>query len=235
MFTQEKIELRLKSLDKTKSYGVDLVHPRVLNECSNAFSYPLYLIFKKSNEFGALPDIWKRANFTALFKKGSKLKPSYYRPVSLTSIPCKLLERILADCLMDYLVKNNILTRKQHEFMRGKSCTTNLLEYIDLLTSHIFNGKAVDVLYTQFKKAFESVSHRKLYIKLVSLGIGGVILEWIKCFLENRQQRVVMGNCTTEWVEVKSGVLQESVLCCTQYSKKASLLELNFFNTELFN
>ena len=104
---------------------------------------------------------------------------------------------------MDYLVKNNILTRKQHGFMRGKSCTTNLLEYIDLLTSHIFNGKAVDVLYTDFKKAFDSVSHRKLYIKLVSLGISGVILEWIKCFLENKQQRVVMGNCTTEWVKLK--------------------------------
>ena len=113
---------------------------------------------------------------------------------------------------MDYLVKNNILTRKQHGFMRGKSCTTNLLEYIDLLTSHIFNGKAVDVLYTDFKKAFDSVSHRKLYIKLVSLGIGGVVLEWIKCFLENRQQRVLMKNCTNELVKVKSGVPQGSVL-----------------------
>ena len=80
VLTQKEIELRLRSLDKTKSYGVYSVHPRVLNECSNAFSYPLLLIFKKSIESSAPPDIWKRANVTALFKKGSKLKPSNYRP-----------------------------------------------------------------------------------------------------------------------------------------------------------
>ena len=70
----------------------------------------------------------------------------------MTSIPCKVLERIIADCVMLYLVKNNIVTTKQHGFMKGKSFTTNLLEYLDVLTNHNFNGKAVDVLYTDFKK-----------------------------------------------------------------------------------
>ena len=163
--SQQDIELRLKALDKTKSLGVDSVHPRVLNECSSAFSSPLYLSFKKSIDSGTFPDIWKHANVTPLFKKGSRLRTSYYRPVSLTSIPCKLLERIIAG----HLVKNNILTKKQHGFMKGRSCTTNLMEYIDLLTNHIFNGKAVDVLYTDFKKAFDSVSHRKLCAKLADV------------------------------------------------------------------
>ena len=153
---------------------------------------------------------------TALFKKGSKLKPSNYRHVSLTSITCKILERIIADCIMIHLVKNNILTKKQNGFMKGKSCTTNLLEYIDILTNQIFNGKSVDVLYTDFKKTFDSVSHKKLCSKLVAAGIDGTLLDWIKCFLYNRKQRVVMGDCSTEWVEVKSGTMcvpQGSVLC----------------------
>ena len=96
--------------------------------------------------------------------------------------------------------------------MKGRSCTTNLLEYIDLLTKHIYNGKAVDVLYTDFKKAFDSVSHRKLCAKLTAVGIDGMVLEWIKFFLNNRKQRVVMEDCLTEWIEVKSGLPQGSVL-----------------------
>jgi len=161
---------------------------------------------------GTLPDLWKQANVTPLFKKGSRLKTSNYRPVSLTSIPCKLLERIIADQIMVHLVNNGILTKKQHGFMKGRSCTTNLLEYIDLLTNHIYNGKAVDVLYADFKKAFDSVSHRKLCAKLAAVGIDGMVLEWIKCFLNDRKQRVVMREFITDWVEVKSGVPQRSVL-----------------------
>jgi hypothetical protein len=96
--------------------------------------------------------------------------------------------------------------------MKGRSCTTNLSEYIDLLTNHIYNGKAVDVLNTDFKKAFDSVSHRKLCAKLAAVGIDGTVLEWIKCFLIDRKQIVLMGDFLTDWVEVKSGVPHGSVL-----------------------
>jgi hypothetical protein len=113
---------------------------------------------------------------------------------------------------MVHLVINGILTKKQHGFMKGRSCTTNLLEYIVLLTNHIYNGKAVDVLNTDFKKAFDSVSQRKLCAKLAAVGIDGMVLEWIKCFLNDRKQRVVMREFITDWVEVKSGVPQRSVL-----------------------
>ncbi|XP_047144807.2 uncharacterized protein LOC124818279 [Hydra vulgaris] len=97
LITQNDVQTRLQALDKSKSVGFDFVHPYVLKECSSSISYPLYLIFKKSMETGTLPDMWKKANVMPLFKKGSKLKASNYRPVSLTSIPCKLLERIIAD------------------------------------------------------------------------------------------------------------------------------------------
>jgi hypothetical protein len=170
------------------------------------------LVFKKSIETGILPDMWKKANVTPLFKKGSKLKASNYRPVSLTSIPCKILERIIADCIMEHLLKNNLLAKEQHGFVKGKSCTTNLLEYLDILTDAFHNGIPIDVLYTDFKKAFDSVSLKKLLSKLCASGISGILLKWIECFLSNRKQRVVMGDCVTDWSDVLSGVPQGSVL-----------------------
>ena len=142
--------------------GVELVHSRVLKQCSRSLSKPLYLIFKKSIDSGVLPDIWKEANVTPLFKKGSKLKPSNYRPVSLTPLPCKIMERIIAENIMKHLLTNKLLSEEQHGFIKGKSCTTNLLEYVDMLTEAIFKGIALDVLYSDFKKAFDSVSHIKL-------------------------------------------------------------------------
>ena len=117
----------------------------------------------------------EEANVTALFKKGSQLKPSNYRPVSLTSVPCKILERIIANNIMRYLVANNILCKEQHGFMKGKSCTTNLLEYVDMITTAFLKGTPIDVLYTDFKKAFDSVSHKKLITKISGVGINGVI------------------------------------------------------------
>ena len=96
--------------------------------------------------------------------------------------------------------------------MKGKSCTTNLLEYLEIITDAIHNGIPVDVLYTDFKKAFDSVSIKKLLSKLLASGISGILLKWIECFLSNRKQRVVMGDCVTDWIDVLSGVPQGSVL-----------------------
>ncbi len=87
IITQKDVETTLRALDKSKSVGYDLVHSHVLKECSKSISHSFYLVFKKSIETGTLPDMWKMANVTPLFKKGSKLKASNYRPVSLTSIP----------------------------------------------------------------------------------------------------------------------------------------------------
>ncbi|XP_065671811.1 uncharacterized protein LOC136089683 [Hydra vulgaris] len=134
LITHNDVQIRLKALDKSKSVGFDFVHPYILKECSSSISYPLYLMFKKSIKSGTIPDKWKKANVMTLFKKGSKLKASNYRPVSLTLIPCKVLEKIIADYIMQYLTKNNLLSKKQHGFMKNKSCTTNLLEHLDILT-----------------------------------------------------------------------------------------------------
>jgi hypothetical protein len=113
---------------------------------------------------------------------------------------------------MDYLIKNELLAKEQHGFMKGRNCTTNLLEYLDILTDAINKGILINVLYTDFKNAFDSVALKKLCLKLRQIGIQGQLLRWIESFLSNRKQRKVTGNSKTEWVDVVSGVVQGSVL-----------------------
>jgi hypothetical protein len=90
-----------------------------------------------------------------IFKKGTKGNPGNYRPVSLTSVPCKILESIIKDHLMDHLLTNNLIRDSQHGFMPGKSCASNLVEFMDKVTKSVDEGTAVDIFYLDFAKAFD--------------------------------------------------------------------------------
>ncbi len=147
-----------------------------------------------------------------IFKKGSKLKPCNYRPISLTSVPFKVMERIIVEKINAHFQKEKLFTPHQHGFLNGKSCTTNMLEYIDLLTTSIAKGQSVDVLCTDFAKAFDTVPHKRLLSKLKAYGIGDHLLAWIANFLSNRNQKVVMGDFQSSRRKVLSGVPQGSVL-----------------------
>ncbi len=202
----------LVALDKSKTPGNDGIHPHVLQKCAASMAKPLSLIFKKSLESGLVPSSWREANITHLFKKGSKLDAANYRPVSLTSVPCKVMEKLIRNYVLSHLTDNNLINNKQHGFVPGKSCTTNLLETLDILTNILDKGKSADVLYMDMAKAFDKVSHRRLSFKLSAYGIIGDVLTWITQFLSNRRQRVVLGKVMSDWLPVLSGVPQGSVL-----------------------
>jgi len=169
-------------------------------------------IFVKSFESGVIPTDWKEANITPIFKKGSKSEPANYRPVSLTSLPCKVMERMVRDVIMNQLLERNLLNRNQHGFMPGKSCTTNLLETLDKITESLNNNNLVIMILLDLAKAFDTVPHNQLISKLRAYGINGHLLNWIAGFLQGRKQRVVMGEVVTDWVDVLSGVPKGSVL-----------------------
>ena len=170
------------------------------------------MIYQKSMEESTIPYHWKQANITALPKSGSRLEPSNYRPVSLTSIPCKIMESIIRDQIMNHLVKHNLLNDSQHGFVKSKSCVTNLLEALDFLTQAIADGKSVDVLYTDFAKAFDTVAHKRLIYKMKAYGINEKTIKWVESYLNNRKQRVIMGKERSEWLPITSSVVQGSVL-----------------------
>jgi hypothetical protein len=130
-FSEEEIKNLLLGLNTTKSPGPDKAHPKVLYELANAIDKPLFIIFKKSFETGIVPKNWKVAIITALFKKGDKKLASNYRPVSLTSILCKLLEKLIRKRIIKHMDKFNLFSEKQFRFMGGRSTLLHLLKVLD--------------------------------------------------------------------------------------------------------
>jgi hypothetical protein len=122
------------------------------------------------------------------------------------------MEKIIRITLMEHLLSNELLTNQQHGFVTGKSCITNLLETFDLITQANEDGFPTDIAFLDFAKAFDSVPHERLCIKLQAYGIKDDLLNWFKAFLSNRTQRLILGNSISEWLMVLSGIPQGSVI-----------------------
>ena len=161
---------------------------------------------------GKVPDDWKVAHVTAIFKKGKQTSPGNYRPVSLTSIICKTLESIIRDKLMEYLDERDKLSNDQHGFRSGRSCVTQLLEIVEVCSSMLDEGAGIDVVYLDFQKAFDSVPHQRLLKKAYAYGIQGNLLKWIESFLTGRKQRVIINGGSSPWTDAVSGIPKDSVL-----------------------
>ena len=210
--TRIDVQKRLEKLNVNKTCGPDNIHPRVLQETARATSVPLEKIFKLSLDSGECPDDWRSANVTPIHKKGDRTDPGNYRPVSLTSQVCKVLESIVRKHILQHLDANNILSDKQHGFREGRSCLTNLLELVENWTDILDQDDGIDVAYLDFRKAFDLVSHRHLIHKMSKYGIKGQVLDWVKAFLSDRKQKVVIRGTASESFDVTSGVPQGSVL-----------------------
>lgn len=210
--TRSEVIKKLKELKIHKSPGPDEIHPRLLKELSKELGEPLQQLFNTSLSNGRLPNIWKRATVSAIFKKGSKKNPTNYRPVSLTCILCKVLESIVRDRLMSHVIENNLLSINQFGFVKGRSIYLQLLKVMNDWTSILDRGNELDVIYLDIKKAFDTVPYRRLMLKLESYGLGKNVLQWLEALLVGRKQKVVVRGSSSEWHDVTSGVPQGSVV-----------------------
>ncbi|KAK2166071.1 hypothetical protein NP493_1338g00035 [Ridgeia piscesae] len=172
----------------TKSSGVDGIPPKLLLEIVEQISIPLATAFNLSLEEGVVPLEWKEANIIPLFKKGSRNKSENYRPVSLTSVICKLLQRLIKDHLVDFLVKNNLINPSQYGFLKARSSLSNILCFLEDVTKWVDEGSPVDILYLDFKKAFHEVPHQRVLLKLKIHGIGNGMISWIEKWLIGRDK-----------------------------------------------
>jgi hypothetical protein len=178
----------------TRKIPLFSIEPGLLKELSSEIAPLLQLVYQKSLDTSCVPEDWRKANVTPIYKKGPKYLAENYRPVSLTSVCCKIMEHVLASNIMRHGEDNGILYQLQHGFRRNRSCETQLIEFMD------------------FAKAFDKVNHSLLVHKIHQYGIRGKVNSWIKSWLSGRNQTVVVEGVNSSQVDAETGIPQGSVL-----------------------
>jgi len=165
--------------------GPDRIHPRVLRELAEELAKPPSIIYQHSWVTGEVPDDWRITSVTPIYKKGQKEDPGNYRPVRLTSVPCNIVEQFILSALNGHVKDNQGIRPSQHGLMKGRSCLINLISFYDQVTRLVDEGKAVDIVYLDVSKAFDTVPHSILLEKLAAHGLDGCSLHWIKKWLNS--------------------------------------------------
>ncbi|KAA5655415.1 reverse transcriptase family protein [Pseudomonas aeruginosa] len=205
-----KVKQYLKNLDISKGAGPDGIPPVFLRQCYAQLCYPLHLLFNHSLSTKAMPRIWKRSFVVPVFKSGDKHNIANYRPISkICAIP-KMFERIVYDFLFP-LIRPHII-EQQHGFISHRSTETNLCEFLDYVLSSMEDGHQVDVVYTDYSKAFDRINFDILIEKLHGLGVHGDLLRWLESYVRDRSQAVTFNGFCSSFAPVPSGVPQGSHL-----------------------
>ena len=209
--SEEGVRKLLKNIKIHKTTGPDEIPAKVLHEFADELSSILRCIFQLSLDNGTIPNDRRAASIVPVFKKGDKHMAANYRPISLTSITCKLMEHIIHSQVMDHLDEHSILCDNQHGFRSKRSCETQLIITIEEIARKLATREQVNIIL-EFSKAFDKVPHRRLLHKLRYYGIRNSTFLWIQDFLSHQTQEVQLEGHTSTTADVLSGVPQGTVL-----------------------
>jgi len=202
----------VKNLNPHKSPGPDKISSKLLKLAPEELSDYLLILFNKGLKLQQIPAIWKTANITPIFKKGNRSDPVNYRPISLTSVLCKMFEHIITSNLAKFLEDNHLFNKDQFGFRKHLSCELQLQRVCQDIAFILDNNEEADLIFLDFSKAFDKVPHHLLLQKLKSYGIQDDIVNIVTSFLTGRTQKVVLDGYSSNPVAVSSGVPQGSVL-----------------------
>lgn len=231
-FSLEDIIEAINEMDENSATSDGDIPARIIKACKGSLAQALLLIWRPSLKTGTIPQVYKEQFITPVYKKGNKTDPANYRPVSLTSHMIKIFERVMRKHLVTYLENNKLFSTKQHGFRKGRSCLTQLLQHMDFITNNYLNDAETDVIYLDYAKAFDKVDHSLLLKKVHFYGIRGEIYNWIKQFLTNRTQKVVVDGKHSRPETVLSGVPQGTVLGPILFLIFANDMEFCFSETD---
>ena len=210
--TTEDILTAISEISLNSAPGPDKIPARLIRECKSQLAPALVILWQKSLDTGQIPEELLKQTIIPIYKKENKSLPANYRPISLTSHIIKILERIMRNKIIQHLESNNLLTKHQHGFRKHRSTLTQLLDHFDSILQILEKNQNADILYIDLSKAFDKVNHETLLHKLEHMKITGKINDWIRMFLTNRTQQVVVNGHKSKPAKVLSGVPQGTVL-----------------------
>ena len=210
--TEVEIENIIAVINPKKATGPFSVPTNILHLLKTQISHPLSVIFNLSFRTGKFPDLLKSAKVIPIFKKGSKLQTSNYRPISLLSNLNKILEKLMFNRVYSFLEKNKILYYLQFGFRQKHSTNHTLVDITETIREALDNGKTACGVFIDLQKAFDTVNHDILTSKLDHYGIRGTSNNWFKSYLSERTQSVSIQGFSSDTEKVKHGVPQGSVL-----------------------
>ena len=210
--SEEEVFDLLASLDVSKSTGSDGISARMLKFTASSITSSVTKLFNKSIAQARVPTCWKKSVIVPVPKTSDASSPTNYRPISLLPIISKLLERHIYEIILHHLRSNNNLTASQWGFLEGRSTVTALIKCTDDWLKSLEAGGDICAIFFDYRKAFDSVPHRPLIVKLRALGIDDCIINWVKSYLAERIQVVAVDGIESDPLPVLSGVPQGSVL-----------------------
>ena len=211
-FTCLKISKVTNKLKVSKGHGADGISSFLYKYGGPDIQLLLLKLFTLSMESGSYPDRWKTAYIIPRYKSGDKTDMNNYRPINITPVISRIMEKIISDELSNYLLTEQFIDDSQHGFLKNRSCMTCHFDFFNLVYSLRSQGYLVLVLYLDISKAFDMVNHQLLIGKLASYGVENPLLAWFDSFLSNRHQIVKINSSLSNAVPVRSGVIQGSVL-----------------------
>ena len=200
----------LNSLDISKAMGIDGIGPKVLKHCAVALYEPLHHLFLLCLSQCSLPSEWRVHLIVPVFKSGDRSSVRNYRPISLLCTVSKLLEKLIYDKIISFV--STSISTCQFGFRPNHSATQQLLAFFSIIHDSLTTCSQADVIYLDFKKAFDSVPHNELLVKLWLFGVRGNLWKWFKSYLSYRSQCVRLCHCSSDLLPVLSGVPQGSIL-----------------------
>ena len=197
---------------KTSSPGWDDISPKIVKATYDKFIIPLTRVLNLSILNGVCPNEVKIAKVIPLYKNGDSMLINNYRPVSILPFFSKILEKLMYNRLISFINTHKLLSKYQFGFRKGHSTSYALVTLVDKIATALDQGDSVLGIFLDLSKAFDTVNHDILLMKLNNYGFRGICLDWLASYLRNRKQFVTYDNFKSALGNISCGVPQGSIL-----------------------